>query len=71
MGKNKYYFNNPIHQNYGHIKALQELLNLSEDKFISVVCISNQATLKVNAKNVTQIDYISQLIKSYSEEILN
>lgn len=71
MGKNKYYFNNPIHQNYGHIKALQELLNLSEDKFISVVCISNQATLKVNAKNVTQIDYIFQLIKSYSEEILN
>ena len=22
IGKNKYYFNNPIHQNYGHIKRL-------------------------------------------------
>lgn len=71
LGKNKYYFNNPIHQNYGHIKALQELLNLNENKFISIVCISNQSKLKVNAKNVTQLDFINKFIKSYSEETLN
>lgn len=70
LGKNKYYFNNPIHQNYGHIKALEELLNLSEDKFISIICISNQAKLKVKAKNVTQLDFISDLIKSYNNEII-
>lgn len=70
LGKNKYYFNNPIHQNYGHIKALQELLNLSEDKFISIICISNQAKLKVKAKNVTQLDFINDLIKSYNNEII-
>ena len=38
LGKNKQYFNNPIHQNYGHIKALQELLNFDEEKFISIIC---------------------------------
>lgn len=70
LGKNKYYFHNPIHQNYGHVKALKELLQLDESKFISIVCISNQAKLKVKAKNVTQLDYINDLIKSYNNEIL-
>lgn len=71
LGSNKYYFNNPIHQNYGHIKALQELLNLSENKFVSIVCFSNQVQLKVNVKNVTQLDFINKLIQSYSEKIIN
>ncbi|MBQ7410094.1 MAG: NERD domain-containing protein [Clostridia bacterium] len=70
LGKNKYYFNNPIHQNYGHIKALEELLNFSEDKFISIICISNQAKIKVKAKNVTQLDFVNDLIKSYNNEII-
>ena len=71
LGKNKYYFNNPIHQNYGHVKALEEVLGLEKNKFISIVCISNQAKVKVKAKNVTQIDLINDLIASYKEEILN
>lgn len=71
LGKNKYYFNNPIHQNYGHIKALEEILNLEEDKFVSIICISNQANVKVKAKNVTQLDFINDLIKSYEKEILD
>lgn len=70
LGKNKYYFNNPIHQNYGHIKSLEILLNLENSKFISIICISNQANLKVKSKNVVQLDNINQLIKSYKEEIL-
>lgn len=70
LGKKKYYFNNPIRQNYGHIKALEEVLELEENKFISVVCISNQAKLKVKAKNVTQLEFLNKLIQSYEEEIL-
>ncbi len=71
LGKNKYYFNNPIHQNYGHIKALEELLQMDESKFISVICISNQAKVEVKAKNVTQLDFLNRLIQSYNTEILN
>ena len=71
LGKNKYYFNNPIHQNYGHIKALEELTQKENDKFISVICISNQAKVDVKAKNVTQLDLLSKLIQSYTAEILN
>lgn len=71
LGKNKYYFNNPIHQNYGHIKALEELLQMDNDKFISIICISNQANVKVTAKNVTQLDFLNGLIKSYNTEIID
>lgn len=71
LGKNKYYFHNPIHQNYGHIKALEEILHLDESKFISIICISNQANLKVNVKNVTQLDFLNDLIQSYRTELLD
>ncbi|MBE5822399.1 MAG: hypothetical protein E7311_07445 [Clostridiales bacterium] len=71
LGKNKYYFNNPIHQNYGHVKALEELLQIDKDKLISIICISNQANVKVTAKNVTQLDLLNGLIKSYNKEIIN
>lgn len=71
LGRNKYYFNNPIHQNYGHIKALQELLNLVESNFVSIVCISNRAKVRVKSKNVVQLDYINDLIKSFEKEIVN
>lgn len=71
LGKNKYYFKNPIHQNYGHIKALKEILQLDESKFISIVCLSNRANVKVKDQNVTQVDFIDDLIKSYKTEILN
>lgn len=70
LGKKKYYFNNPIHQNYGHIKALEEVLHLKEDKFISVICISNQAKVKINDKNVVQLDDINEFIKSHEKEIV-
>ena len=70
LGKNKYYFNNPIHQNYGHIKALEEVLNIDKDKFISIICMSNRAKIKVNDKNVVQLDDLKNLIKSYDKEIL-
>lgn len=72
LGKHKYYFQNPIHQNYSHIKALSKLLNLPEEKFISIICFSNQVKLSINKnKNVTQLDFINSLILSYKENILD
>ena len=71
LGKSKYYFSNPIYQNYGHIKALEELLQLDNKIFISIICISNQAKVNVKAKNVTQLDLLDNLIQSYKIEILN
>lgn len=69
LGKNKNYFINPIHQNYGHIKTLSELLNIPEDKFISIICFSNQAKVVVDCKNpVVKVDYLINEIKKYKKE---
>lgn len=72
LGKTKNYFKNPIHQNYGHVKALEELLNLDNKLFIPIVCFSNQAKLKIETKNnVVQLDYLVSNIKRYQKVILN
>lgn len=56
---NKKKFYNPLRQNYGHIKTLMDLLDLPEDKFISVIAFSSSATLKT--KNMESVIYINKL----------
>ena len=68
LGKNKRYFLNPIHQNYGHIKSLVSLLEINEDNFISIICFSNQAKIKAKTTTpLTQTDYIKDEILKYTE----
>ncbi len=68
----KFYFPNPIHQNYGHIKTLEELLKIDYNKFISIVCFSNQVKLKVESNTiVTQLDFINEKIKENNEIKIN
>ena len=72
LGKNKYYFNNPIHQNYGHIQALKELLMLEDNNFISIICVSNQAKIKVNSNTkVVYLDYLIKTISEYNELVVD
>lgn len=71
LGKKKSYFLNPIHQNYGHVKALEELLNLDDKYFIPIVCFSNQAKLKIESTgDVVQLDYLISSIKKHNSIIL-
>ena len=71
LGKNKYAFHNPMYQNYGHVKALSNALNLNEEVFIPIVCFSNQVKLKVTSnKPVVQVDTINRNILKYIEEII-
>ena len=69
-GKKKIYVNNPLHQNYGHVKSLEEILNLPKEKFISLVCIPSRATLSVKSNNVTRIYDLLDKIASYKEDII-
>ncbi len=70
VGKSKRNFYNPIYQNYGHVKALSKVLNLPEESFISIICFSNQAILKIKSKStVIQLDDINKTIKSYNKVI--
>lgn len=72
LGKNKSYFINPIHQNYGHIKSLANLLSLDDKYFISVICFSNQANIDVKSSSiVTQVNYLKSEILKYKELIID
>ncbi len=71
LGKKKSYFYNPIYQNYGHVKVLEELLNLENNKFVSIICFSNQTKLKIETKNVViQLEDLVSTIKKYQNIIL-
>lgn len=70
-GKRKFYVNNPLYQNYGHVKSLEEILNLPEEKFISLVCISSRARVSVKSNNVVRIYELIDKIYSYQEVIIN
>ncbi len=60
-------FMNPLNQNYGHICALSKLLDLPEDKFISIVAFAGDATLKGKMpENVTYVGRLKKLIKKYN-----
>ncbi len=68
----KYFFQNPIIQNKGHIYTLKKALKISEDKFISIIAFSSEADLKNSYEsNVIYISEINDIIASYNQQILS
>ena len=72
LGKKKLYYTNPIRQNYGHVKALAELLRIDESCIFNIVCISSNAKLKIkhDGELVTNIT-IADKIKSYQDILIH
>ena len=63
---NKYQFRNPIKQNYSHVWALKNLLEVPEDKFIPVVVFLGGATLKCDTQGIVIYSgQLRRLILSY------
>lgn len=50
---------------------MSEVLGINTDKFISIVCISSQAKVRVNSKFVVRIYMLVKYIKSYRNELLS
>lgn len=72
VGKKKYYYTNPIRQNYGHILSLSELLNLDKDKFINIVSIPSAARLRIKDDGeVVRYGKVKDKIISYKNEIVD
>ena len=44
----KYFFYNPVKQNRSHIKNLERLLQIGEEKYISLITFNTNANLKKN-----------------------
>lgn len=65
-------FQNPLHQNYKHVKTLQTLLGLGDHQMHSVVVFVGDSTFKTPMPaNVTQgLGYV-RFIKSHRESVLS
>lgn len=64
----KYKFRNPILQNYGHVKALQQLLELKEDDFIPIVVFSVDADIKIkSSKHIVYTVQLNKVIRKYKD----
>lgn len=69
---NKYYINNPIHQNYGHVKALENVLHLDITKFIPIICIPSTAKLRIKSNSyVLRLYELNKTIQSYKDIVLD
>ncbi len=65
-------FQNPIRQNFKHIKALEALTNLSTEKFHSVIVFVDGSEFKTTMpKNVTYAGGYISYIKSKTSDILS
>lgn len=64
---------NPIKQNYGHVKALENYLkNYENIKIIPIVVFTHEATLKVNVKSsVIYTKDLLNTISSYKEKVIS
>jgi len=71
MYKKKYKFLNPIRQNYGHIKALEETLKLPGNMFIPIVVFTSDAKLRVKSKKaVINTKDLNKTIRNYKAKII-
>lgn len=75
--KSKYSFQNPLRQNYKHVKALSELLSLPECKFIPIVTFTGYCEFKtkmpdnvINGNHTPYIQSKNEMLLSY-EEVTN
>jgi hypothetical protein len=68
----KHRFQNPLHQNYKHLKAVQELLDfLSTEQLVGLVVFTGDAEFKTDIPpGVFSLDNVVQYLKAQSEEVL-
>lgn len=70
--KQTFRFQNPLRQNYKHVKALQEALDLAADKIHSVVVFTGNRKFKTTMpKNVTYGGGYIRYIRSFREPVLS
>lgn len=72
FGKSKNSFQNPLRQNYKHIKELESLLQIGEDKLFSMVAFTGNAEFKtVMPDNVMPSNRLIRYILSKTAPILS
>ena len=71
IGKKKYFFLNPIIQNYGHIKALEAFYPEYASYFVPIVCFTDKTNLDVRTKSIViNSNELLLIIDNYRTEVL-
>ena len=66
------FFRNPIKQNWAHVYALQEYLNIDKRVFKPIVVFSDDATLNVEADTpVINMSQLWNVIAGYNQQIIS
>lgn len=69
--KNTNKFQNPIHQNYKHIKTIESILDIDQNKIFSVIVFVGDSTFKTDMpENVTYASGLISYILSKKDEII-
>jgi len=70
--KKSYKFMNPLHQNYKHVEAVRQMLDLPSSAVHSIVVFIGEATFKTNMpSNVVRPLSMIRLIKSYKQDVFS
>jgi hypothetical protein len=70
--RKKSHFQNPLMQNYGHIKTVQALFKLPESAFVGVVVFTGDAEFKTDlGPNVILLDQLRGFIEQRREKVLD
>lgn len=70
--KNKFRFQNPLHQNYRHLKALEETLGLPSSAFVSIIAFVGDCEFKTPMpSNVFRGISYARYIRSFTQEKLD
>lgn len=71
--KKEFDFHNPLRQNYGHVKAIEEKLSeFNGIPIIPIVAFANNCELNVTASShVIHFNRIAEVIKRYKKEVLD
>ena len=64
-------YNNPITQNYGHVKCIEQLLNLDDTQVFNIVCFTGDIKVKALYEELTDLYTIIDRIESYDDEIIS
>lgn len=71
LSKQKFTFQNPLMQNYKHIKILSTLLNIPENKFHSLIFFTGDCKFATNKPDNVLFKNYTSFIKNKTDEIIS
>ena len=71
LGRNRYFFLNPIIQNKGHVKTLESIYPEYKDFFVPIVCFMDKCKLNIETSSIViKLEELLYTISKYRTDVL-